>query len=73
MCDALYKHKILKQFTKMFLDACVEFLQQLELIDKFNTSKSKAEAEAYIIMIYFVQCKYCNKKHEQDKKKIVNL
>ena len=54
------------------LDACVEFLQQMELIDQFNTTQentcvfqvnmSKERVELDI-------CKYCNMKHERDRNK----
>lgn len=49
----------------MSLDACIEFLQQLELINKLNIHL-RAMLK-HIELPY--EAKYCNKEHEEDKKK----
>ena len=46
----------------------MDFLKQLELIDKFNTSQKNAEI--YIVMNYLIRCNYCNKELEQDKESV---
>ena len=57
------------QIWDMSLDACIEFMQQMELIDKFNTTQENAclfqvkskEKEEFDI------CKYCNMRYEKDR------
>lgn len=64
MCDALYEHKNLEQLqlSDISLSAYVDFMQQLELINK-----SKSNAKAKSILSYLKQYKYCNKVHGQNK------
>lgn len=47
--------------TKIFLDASIEFLQELELTEKFSASKSNAKASS--IPNCLVRCKCDKKKH----------
>ena len=60
MHDPASKHKLLEwlQSINLTVEMCIEFMQQLELIKKYNQQPN--EGEAYSTNKYEILCKYCS-------------
>ena len=64
-CWNNFKHGII-------LDACIEFLQQMELIDQFNTTQKNAhvfQVNKFKRKEKFDICRYYNMRHKRDRNK----
>ena len=56
----------------MSLDACVKLLQQMKLIDQFNTTQENArvfQVNKFKEKEKFDICKYCNMKNKRNRNK----
>ena len=67
MHNSALKHKLLEmlQSVNLTVETCIEFVQQLELIKKYNQQPN--EEEAYSTNKYKILCKYCGEWHVREK------
>ena len=67
MHDPAFKHKLLEtlQSVNLTVETCIEFVQQLELMKKYNQQLN--EGEAYSTNKYEILCKYSGKCHVRKK------
>ena len=67
MHDPAFKHKLLEtlQSVNFTVETCIEFVQQLESIRKYNQQRN--EGEAYSTNKYEIICKYCGERHVRVK------
>ena len=78
MYNASHRYKIMEQLQigDMSLNTCIDYMQQQELIQKYNHDKSQPSkqmfADTYILKI-FLKCSYCRREHEMKKGKMPNI
>ena len=67
MHDPAFKQKLseMLQSVNFTVETCIEFVQQLELIKKYNQEPN--EEEAYSTNKYEILCKYCGERHVKEK------
>ena len=67
MHDPAFEHKLLEilQSVNLTVETCIEFVQQLELIKKYNQQLN--EGEAYSTNKYKISCQYCGERHVRVK------
>ena len=67
MHNSALKHKLLEtlQSVNSTVETWTEFVQQLELIKKYNQQPN--EGEAYSTNKYEIQCKYCGERYVREK------
>ena len=67
MHDPAIKHKLseMLQSVSLTVETCIELVQQLELIKKYNQQPN--EGEAYSTNKYKILCKYCGEQHVREK------
>ena len=74
MYNASHKYKIMGQLQigNMFLNICIDFIQQKELIQKYNHDKSQSSeqifADTYMLKKIKI-CLYCGREHEIKREK----
>ena len=73
MYNASHRHKIIEQLQigNMSLNICIDYIQQQELIQKYNQDKSQSSEQIFadIYMLIFFKCSYCAYEHEIEKEK----
>lgn len=68
-----YKMLELLQLGTISLSTCTEFIQQQELIQKFNESENQPDyvevTDTYMLKKIITKCKFCGYEHNMKKKK----
>lgn len=75
MCNASHRYKIMEQLQigNMSLNTCIDFIQQQELIQKYNHHKSQPSEQIFADMYMLKKirkCAYCGHEHGKNKIKI---
>ena len=75
MYNASHRYKIMEQqqIGNMSLNSCIDFIQQQELIQKYNCDKCQHSkqifVDTYMLKKDFKKCLYCGCEHEIKRKK----